>query len=54
MSKKGKKRKYIDFGQNIGEYDEEQEKKDIDKTLEFIQNFCALEIKGKGQCTKER
>ena len=24
------------------------------KSLEFIQNFCAQEIKGKGQCTKER
>ena len=42
MSKKGKKRKYIDFDQNIGEYDEEQEKKDIDKTLEFIQTTFSL------------
>ena len=42
MSKKGKKRKYIDLDQNIGEYDEEQEKKDIDKTLEFIQTTFSL------------
>ena len=42
MSKKGKKRKYIDLDQNIGEYDEEQEKKDRDKTLAFIKMTFSL------------
>ena len=42
MNKKNKKRKFRDLDLNIEEYDEEQEKKDIDKTLEFIKKTFSL------------